>query len=424
MNLETLTRAPHTNGTQPEQTLVGLELFAGAGGLALATHGAGFTHVGLVEWDAFAVETLRENSRRVLGIDPPQVLHSDAREVNYGQWLGRLDLLSGGPPCQPFSTGGSNGGYSDERNMFPAFLHALSETLPKAVLVENVKGLVRQKWRDYFNYVLKCIQYPLLDLNEGERWQDHYRRLANVVPTDYLDCEQYVFTYQVVDSADYGVPQRRERVIITAFRKDLGIQPFHLPPSHSKEALLIEQWNTGAYWERHGIQPIDYLNTNDRKIVAALSGRLFVDERLPWITVRDAICDLDEPVARGEEERIPNHIQHPGARIYPPCHTGSSWDYPAKALKAGTHGTPGGENILRVDENGAVRYFTTREAARLHTFPDAWHFHGTWGACIKQLGNAVPVELGKRFAQEISKRLKVITQATVNEERHDYQATH
>ncbi len=419
MDLQTRTRPPQTN-----QILTCLELFAGAGGLALATHGARFTHVGLVEWDAFAVETLRENSRRVLGIDPPRVLHNDAREVDYTEWAGHLDLLSGGPPCQPFSTGGSNGGYNDERNMFPAFLHALAETLPKAVLIENVKGLVREKWRDYFNYILKCIQYPLLRPSAGEAWQEHNQRLSGVADEDYHDCEQYVVTYQLVDSADFGVPQRRERVIITAFRRDLGIEPFQLPQSHSKEALLIEQWNTGAYWERHGIQPIDYLHKNDRRIVAALDGRLFFDDRLPWVTVRDAISDLDEPVARGEEAQILNHVQHPGARIYPPCHTGSHWDYPAKALKAGTHGTPGGENILRVDENGIVRYFTTREAARLHTFPDAWHFHGTWGACIKQLGNAVPVDLGKRFAEEIHRRLSGITQATVNEERYDYQPAH
>ena len=93
-----------------------------------------------------------------------------------------------------------------------------------------------------------------------------------------------------------------------------------------------------------------------------------------------------------------------------------------KALKAGTHGTPGGENILRVTEDGTtVRYFTTREAARLHTFPDTWRFHGTWGDCIKQLGNAIPVELAGRFAERIHRCLALAQQTTTVDGRYDYQ---
>lgn len=131
---------------------------------------------------------------------------------------------------------------------------------------------------------------------------------------------------------------------------------------------------------------------------------VFTDDKQPWKTVRDALSDLPQPVLRGQKEEIHNHVQHPGARIYS-GHIGSYWDYPAKALKAGTHGTPGGENVLCETSNDLVRYFTTREAARLQTFPDEWRFHGTWGACIKQLGNAVPVELATRFSQEIQQRL-------------------
>jgi len=123
----------------------------------------------------------------------------------------------------------------------------------------------------------------------------------------------------------------------------------------------------------------------------------------PWLTVRDAIGDLPNPVERGMNELIPNHTQHPGARIYK-SHVGSYYDFPAKALKAGTNGTPGGENMVRIPgEINSVRYFTTREAARLHTFPDEWRFAGTWGSCIKQLGNAVPVVLARQYGQEISR---------------------
>jgi DNA (cytosine-5)-methyltransferase 1 len=141
--------------------------------------------------------------------------------------------------------------------------------------------------------------------------------------------------------------------------------------------------------------------------------------RSPWVTVRDVLYDLPKPVHRGSKEIFPNHIQHPGARVYQ-NHIGSFWDYPAKALKAGTHGTPGGENMLRFSPaKKDVRYFTTREAARLHSFPDTWIFHGTWGACIRQLGNAVPVKLSEIFATEIHKRLNDNSRATVIKEKHE-----
>lgn len=133
--------------------LTSLELFAGAGGLALGIHAAGFKHLGLVEYDAFAAETLRENSRRVLDLNPDLVLHRDARSVDYAAYAGIVDLLSGGPPCQPFSTAGRSRGHADDRNMFPTMLDAVAEIMPRAILVENVKGLRRDKFRDYFDRV-------------------------------------------------------------------------------------------------------------------------------------------------------------------------------------------------------------------------------------------------------------------------------
>jgi len=123
---------------------------------------------------------------------------------------------------------------------------------------------------------------------------------------------------------------------------------------------------------------------------------------LAWRTVRDAICDLPDP------ERFPGKVQahrfQPGARTYP-GHTGSPMDEPAKALKAGDHGVPGGENMLRrVD--GAVRYFTVRESARIQTFPDSFLFEGTWSEIMRQLGNAVPVRLASVIAKSVCDRLR------------------
>ena len=105
----------------------------------------------------------------------------------------------------------------------------------------------------------------------------------------------------------------------------------------------------------------------------------------PWVTVRDILADLGDP------DGLRNHVLQPGARAYP-GHTGSPLDLPAKALKAGDHGVPGGENMM-VRDDGSVRYFTKREAARLVGLPDAFEFPRSWSESMRQMGNAVPVPL-------------------------------
>ncbi|MFH0911218.1 MAG: DNA cytosine methyltransferase, partial [Planctomycetota bacterium] len=102
---------------------------------------------------------------------------------------------------------------------------------------------------------------------------------------------------------------------------------------------------------------------------------------------------------------IHNHRFQPGARPYP-GHTGSPFDEPAKTLKAGDHGVPGGENMLAYPD-GKVRYFTVRESARLQTFPDKFIFHGSWTETMRQLGNAVPVALARVVAKEIHRLLSL-----------------
>jgi DNA (cytosine-5)-methyltransferase 1 len=385
------------------------ELFAGAGGLALGIHAAGFKCLGLLERDKFAVETLKDNSKSVLQIDNSSIFDIDLRDasLDFNNWKNKIDLLSGGPPCQPFSTAGKNRGHADNRNMFPAFIQTMARTHPKAIMIENVKGLLRNKFRHYVDYLLKWLEYPHCQPLEKETWENHYKRLSLLTKSSFAKNKQYEVSYQLVDAADFGIPQRRSRVIFTAYRRDLDISPEIITPTHSKRRLLFEQWVSHKYWERHKVKPIkDHLLKSDKNIIEELrnNGLSEQDKKmLPWRTVRDAISDLEDPVPRGKNPIIPNHIQHPGARIYK-CHIGSFLDYPAKALKAGTNGTPGGENILRINQrNGKpnLRYFTTREAARLQTFPDIWRFHGTWGACIKQLGNAVPVKLAAIFASQI-----------------------
>ena len=130
---------------------------------------------------------------------------------------------------------------------------------------------------------------------------------------------------------------------------------------------------------------------------------MFDTGKLPWLTVRDAIGDLPDP-EKELRNGIANHNFNAGARSYM-GHTGSPLDEPAKTLKAGDHGVPGGENMLaRVD--GSVRYFTVREAARLQTFPDDYTFRGAWTEAMRQLGNAVPVKLAEVVAGSVAETLR------------------
>jgi len=115
--------------------------------------------------------------------------------------------------------------------------------------------------------------------------------------------------------------------------------------------------------------------------------------------------------ARARRRTVPNHVFQAGARSYP-GHTGSPLDLPAKTLKAGDHGVPGGENML-VGDDGAVRYFTVRESARIQTFPDGFRFHGSWTETMRQLGNAVPVLLAQRVASSVAEQLALAELRTI-----------
>lgn len=368
-----------------------IELFSGAGGLALGTHAAGFQHEVLVEWNADACATLRANvaRRAVADVEHWTVVQGDIREFDFSPYEG-TDLVAGGPPCQPFSIGGKHNGSSDDRNMIPEFVRAVREIRPRAFMMENVRGLTRPGFRPYFDYVLLALSRPTVARLDTETWQEHLARLEAASPSDLT----YDVSYQVLNAADFGVPQKRHRVFIVGFRSDLGVDFAFPTPTHSAGALKDAQ-ESGEYWSRHGVRRRDAIA--DRSI--SMRFPLGACSSAPWRTVRDAIADLPEPRESRESPTVTNHRLQPGARPYP-GHTGSDLDTPAKTLKAGDHGVPGGENMLRRPDD-SVRYFTIREAARIQTFPDGWQFEGAWSEAMRQIGNAVPVALAEAVARSV-----------------------
>lgn len=388
-----------------------VELFAGAGGLAIGLSNAGFRHAAVIERDGDACETFRENQRHQAHSVEGWPLHEcDVRDFDYATIGGDVIVVSGGPPCQPFSLGGKHRGYRDERDMFPEAVRAVRELKPKAFIFENVKGMMRESFTSYFEYIHLQLSYPQFVRRIEEQWQDHRLRLERH-HTSQRKHSEYNVVYRLLNAADYGVPQKRERVFIVGFRSDLEVQWSFPETTHSEDALLRTQWVTGEYWERHRLskatRPVPTKQAA-RHIERFRSGELFAPANRPWLTVRDAIANLPDP-ERYPNNNIPNHRFNPGARSYK-GHTGSPYDEPAKTLKAGDHGVPGGENMLaRLD--GTVRYFSVREAARLQTFPDEYEFRGSWTESMRQLGNAVPVRLAEVVADSVAAALSTNTQS-------------
>lgn len=395
-----------------------VELFAGAGGLAIGVSDAGFRHEAVLENDHHSCETIRHNQRREVDPIAEWTLHeTDVRTFDYSSLPEDLDLIAGGPPCQPFSLGGRHRGRDDKRDMFPEMVRAIRELKPRAVIVENVKGLMRESFAKYFEYIILQLSYPEIILKQSEDWTDHLSRLERHHLQGKSKDLAYRMVFRLLNAADYGVPQKRERVFIVGFRQDLELEWSFPKPTHSLDVLLRDQWVTGEYWERHEIPKRSRPETPPklRNKVNRLGLTLLPSRELAWSTVRDAISDLPDPEESRKFDEIPNHTFNPGARSYP-GHTGSPLDEPAKTLKAGDHGVPGGENML-ARSDGGVRYFTVRESARLQTFPDNYVFHGSWTETMRQLGNAVPVTLARVIARDVGWGL----QRTRNQAAASYQ---
>lgn len=330
-----------------------IELFAGAGGLALGLEQAGFKHIGLVEIDKYAAETLKHNrpNWNVLCEDIEIVASRDL-EKEFGIKRGKLELLSGGAPCQSFSYAGKRLGLEDVRGTmfyhYATFLHKLQ---PKMFLFENVRGLLTHDKGKTFNTILGIFE------EEG-----------------------YKTTYQIMNAWDYGVAQKRERLITIGIRNNFADKvKFEFPIKHSYKPVL-----------RDILQ-----DTPESECAKYSEAKKKVFELVPpggyW-------KDIDPEIAK---EYMKTCWNMGGGR------TGIlrrlSYDEPSLTVLT----TPQMKQTERCHPS-EVRPFSVRENARIQSFPDDWEFVGTISAKYKQIGNAVPCKLSKEVGISIINALQKI----------------
>lgn len=338
---------------EPEsrRTFTTIELFAGAGGLALGVERAGFKTIGLVEIDKDASDTLRKNRPewRVINDDIANVSCLDLQDY-FGIAKDELDLLSGGAPCQSFSYAGKRLGLEDARGtLFYHYAKFLEQLQPKMFLFENVKGLLtHDKGRTY-----KTI-------------------------TDIFESTGYVIQKKVLNAWDYGVAQKRERLITIGIRKDLvGKIHFDFPKPHEYKPVLKDVLLDCP--ESQGTPYSEY----KRKIFELVPPGGY------W-------RDIPEDIAK---EYMKSCWYMEGGR------TGIlrrlSLDEPSLAVLT----SPSQKQTDRCHPLEA-RPFTIRENARCQSFPDEWEFCGGISSQYKQVGNAVPVNLAYDIALQIKKALE------------------
>ena len=366
-----------------------LELFAGAGGLALGLHAAGFHLQAVVEKDTTARETLEKNGkhprRHTRGWD---VRAADVDRLDYSEFAG-VDLLSAGTPCQPFSHGGHRRGSLDERNLFPQVIRALHDIQPRAFLIENVRGLLFSDMALYWQRLVRELRAP-----NRHYFPNFYARRGR--PKD-----EYKVFFRVLNAADFGLPQHRLRLFIVGLRPELANKWRWPEPSHGRDALIAALLDD-EYWQRHAV------SSRIRAAVRDSFGPRLRERLAPkgrrWKTLRDLLCMLDAPATEANGTGDRSHVYIPDARLYPK-HTGSKLDWPAKTVKAGVHGCPGGEHIAVLDD-GTHRYLTVRECALLQGFPKTYLFPTLRTAAMKQIGNAVPVPVATAVGERLMEALR------------------
>lgn len=322
--------------------ITAIELFAGAGGLALGMEQAGIHTLEHVEFDKACCETLRTNR--------PQwnVVCDDIHNVDFTEFRDRVDIVTGGFPCQAFSFAGKKLGFDDTRGtLFHEFARCVKEVKPKMFLAENVRGLVSH---------------------------DHGRTLATII--DVFEALGYHTQKKILNACYYGVGQKRERIVIIGIRNDLDIE-FEYPAAD-------EQWTTlrQALKDCPAGPGTEYSEKKKKVLALVPPGGCWVN--LPEEVARDYMGKsyYSGGGRRGMARRI-------------------SWDEPCLTLTC----SPSQKQTERCHPD-ETRPFTVRESARIQSFPDDWIFCGGISDQYKQIGNAVPVEMARRVGVQVVKAIR------------------
>lgn len=326
-------------GEIDKEAVTCIELFAGAGGLALGLEKAGITTLQFVEIDSSCCETLKKNRPHW------NVVCEDIHNIDFAPYHGKIDIVTGGFPCQAFSYAGKKLGMEDVRGtLFYEFARCVKEVSPKIFMAENVRGLVSH---------------------------DNGRTLQTILSV--FEELGYTVQYQVLNAAYFNVPQKRERIVIVGTKKGLDIT-FNYPVPAKTMMTLREGLRGCPKSEGQTYSP-------KRKAVLDLvpPGGCWID--LPEAVQKDFMGKsfYSGGGKRGMARRI-------------------SWDEPCLTLTC----SPSQKQTERCHPE-ETRPFTVREYARIQSFPDDWEFCGGIGDKYKQIGNAVPVNLGCAIGTELKK---------------------
>ncbi len=337
--------------TQPLRPYTSIELFAGAGGLALGMSKAGFNHILLNEIDHDACQTLQKNR------PDWHVAMGDIHDLNFRRYHGQVDLLTGGFPCQAFSYAGNKGGFEDTRGtLFFELVRAVKETAPRIFMCENVKGLASHDGGKTLNTIKQTIK----------------------------DLGYTLIEPRVLQAIKYMVPQKRERLIMIAIRNDLAEHAqFCWPSPYHRIMTLRDAFYAGELY------PTDTPKSH---------GQSYPEKKRRV---------LEQVPQGGDWRNLPEHIAREymgGSFLLGGGKTGMarrlSLDEPSLTLTC----SPAQKQTERCHPL-ETRPLTVREYARIQTFPDEWSFAGNLSSQYKQIGNAVPVNLAYAIGRSLVRLL-------------------
>lgn len=350
-----------------------ISLFSGAMGLDLGVEAAGFKIKVCVEMDKWASETIRRNTD--IPVIEKDINLVSSEEILKTAKIGKenVDLVVGGPPCQAFSTAGKQRGLSDFRgSCIIQYLRVISEIRPKYFIFENVRGILNAK----LNFVPEeYMEYDSIKNEEGSViafLKQEFKKLG------------YSVSYALLNAANYGVPEKRERIIMIGH---IGERVPIPSPTHSEDGSFgTKKWITLR-------EAIDDIQGKEMRFIPL---RPKVEKYMKMLSAGQNWTDLSPEIAK---EAMGKAYELSGGK------TGFlrrlSYDEPAPTLV--TSPTMPATQLCHPVE---LRPLSIEEYARIQQFPDFWIFEGKIESIYKQIGNAVPIGLGKAAAEQIIRHMK------------------